>query len=718
MGLSFLNGAFLGALSLVSVPILIHLLQRRRFRVVKWGAMEFLQTSQKNRRQRLFIEQLILLLLRCLVMGLVVLAVCRPVARLGALPIANGRGPVHAVLILDNSGSMGYRPPGAGTETLLDRARKRALDLVERGLRQGDAVSVILASDPPRALVRRPSLDLPSVASTLRREKTPADLDTNYGKAARLALEILAESTFVNREVYLIGDNQAVGWEGGTGQPAAWEALAKLARVVLLPVREGVAPNVTVEWVQAARGLAIAGTPARVQARVVNHGRQPVRGLMATLEVDGKAEGAAQRIDLDPDGAALISFTPIFDRPGARACAVRLGADRLPADDTGYLSLRVRRGVKVLVVNGAPNVGNPQRDGAFFLQLALAPPPSGPGSEQSPLELRVLNGAASFASAELGGTDVVIFSDVPALEIAERRRLAEFVQNGGGALFFLGGKANAPLYNRDLFASNPALLPARLGSVGTEKTALDASSLDHPALQRFRAAQDVDVGTAEFSKYFRLTPGTEDQSVRLMARFANGAPALVERRFGMGRVVVAASGATTEWNTLPMKPLFLPLLHQLVAYLAAGAEGAGNGRVGEALARPLPLAEASKPVTVTNPAGARTTLKPVIGAQGAVVTLPRPERAGFYRLSVAGGTQDVFAINRDPAEADLRSLTREQVLKLIPIRGITWIGMNEDLVSALTRSRQGVELWRYLLIAALALMALETMLAQMFGRRA
>jgi hypothetical protein len=718
MGLSFLNGAFLGALSLVGVPILIHLLQRRRFQVVRWGAMEFLQVSQRNRRRRLFIEQLLLLLLRCLVVALVVLAICRPVARLGALPIANQRGPVHAVLILDNSGSMGYRPPGAGTETVLDRARRRALDVVERGLRQGDAVSVVLASDPPRALVRRPSLDLPAVAGVLRREKTPADAGTSYGKAARLALEILGESTFVNREVYLIADNQATGWEGGAGQPAAWEALAKLARVVLLPVRVGPAPNVAVEWVQAARGLAIAGSASRLQARIVNHSSQPVRGLMATLEVDGKPEGAAQRVDLDPNGGALVSFTPVFDQPGVRACAVRLAEDRLPADDVGYLSLRVRRSVKVLVVNGKPNVGSPQKDGAFFLQLALSPPAAGPGSETSPLELRVVNGAGGFASADLGAADVVVFSDVAALGEGERRRLAEFVQNGGGALFFLGDRVNAPLYNRDLFAAKPALLPARLATISTEKTALDAASLDHPALQRFRGAQDVDVGTAEFTKYFRLQPGKDDRNVRQMARFANGSPALVERRFGLGRVVVAASGANTEWNTLPMKPLFLPLLHQLVAYLASGAEGAGNGRVGETLARPLPLSEASKPVIVTNPAGARTTLKAVIQPQGALVTLPRPERAGFYRLAVAGGTRDIFAVNRDPAEANLRSLSQEQVTKLLSARSLTWIGVNEDLVSALTRSRQGVELWRYLLIAALALMALETMLAQLFGRRA
>src|SRR5688572_8148017 len=117
MGLSFLNGAFLGALSLVSIPIIIHLLQRRRFQVVRWGAMEFLRLSQRNRSRRLMIEQIILLIIRCLIIALVVLAICRPIMRAGALPMASGRGQVHAILILDNSYSMGYRPAGAENET-------------------------------------------------------------------------------------------------------------------------------------------------------------------------------------------------------------------------------------------------------------------------------------------------------------------------------------------------------------------------------------------------------------------------------------------------------------------------------------------------------------------------------------------------------------------------------------------------------------------------
>lgn len=716
MGLSFINSAFLGALSLISIPIIIHLLQRRRFKVVQWGAMEFLRLSQRNRSRRLMIEQLILLLIRCLIIAFVVLAVCRPIVRIGGVPIAGSRGPVHAIIILDNSYSMGYRPPGTQTETVFDRAVKRALDVVDRGLRQGDAVSLVLASDPPRAVIRKPSLDLKAALAIIKKI-TLSDAGTNYGKAARLALEIAGDSRYVNREVYLISDNQASGWEGRGQDAPAWEGLARLARLVMLPIRDGAAPNVAVEWVQAARGLATARAPARIQARIVNRGAQSLRDALVTLEVDGQAQGSAQRVTVEPGQGAVVVFNQIFDRPGVHACTVRVTEDRLPQDDVGYLALSVRRNVKILIVNGKPDATTPQKDAAFFLNLALAPPATREGSEPTPLEPRVIQGS-SFSNENVRNYDVVTLSDVARLGDADRRLLGEFVQNGGGALIFLGGRVNADLYNRDLLDGQPSLLPARLGALDAEKSSLDPASLDHPALQRFRGAQDVSLNTAEFTKYFKLTPNAKDRTVRVMARFASGSPAILEKQFGLGKVILVASTANTEWNTLPLKPAFLPLIHQLVAYLASGTDGSRNGQVGEPLVKPLPLSEVNRKVTITSPGGARTAVRPLIHERGAIVTLENPQQAGFYRVAVDQSSPDIFAVNRDTAESDLRSLGEAALKKLLPVRNWTWIGLNEDLLSALTRSRQGIELWRHLLFAALALMVVETMLAQVFGRRA
>src|SRR5713101_1043727 len=75
---SFLNpGYLLAGAALISLPIIIHLINRMRFKRVRWAAMEFLLKSQKKNRRRLIIEQLILLALRCLLVLLAVLLVAR-----------------------------------------------------------------------------------------------------------------------------------------------------------------------------------------------------------------------------------------------------------------------------------------------------------------------------------------------------------------------------------------------------------------------------------------------------------------------------------------------------------------------------------------------------------------------------------------------------------------------------------------------------------------
>jgi hypothetical protein len=719
--MAFLNPGLLWGLALTSIPIIIHLLQRRRFRVVRWGAMEFLRLSVKKRSRRLRIEQLLLLLIRCLVIALVALALCRPALRPGALQALASESHVYALIVLDNSYSMGYQPEGAERETLFERAKRRAVDLVRTGLRQGDAVSLVMAGDPPQALIRKPSYDLEGAAMRINRLAL-SDQATNFTRAARLCLDILTEfrtSSPGNPEIYFITDSQALGWEANR-DPDVWERLVRVqkARLSVMMVGEGNEENLAVTGVQLARGLVTARTAAQIRARIANYSARPARSLLATLEVDGQPAESA-RVDIQPGQESALTFTHIFDRGGVHTAAVRIAPDRLPRDNLGYLSLKVREAVRILILNGHPDP-DLRRDAGGFLEVAMKPPPAGPGSEAASLEPVTVSGS-TFGTADLRSYDVVTLSNVTMLSDADRRSLAQFVQAGGGALIFPGDQVNTTLYNRDLFDATPSLLPARLAGPADlpGKLHLDAASMDHPALQRFRGATDVEVGTAEFTRAFTLQPKGNDPAVRVLARFSNGQPALVEKRFGLGKVLLFASGATLEWSDLPIHPAFLPFVHQLVAYLAEGAGGTRNAVVGEPLVKSLPLSDATRKVTLATPAGATTLLKPAIDDRGCTVSVDRTPEAGFYKIAVEGaGPPDTLAVNLPTKESNLRSLDEAAVANLLPGVHWTWVRPSESIEAAVRRSRLGIELWRPLLFAALLLMLIETALAQLFGRRA
>src|SRR5213595_1611146 len=103
----FTNGALAaGGIAAGSIPIIIHLLNKQRFKKVIWGAMHWLWASYKKSQRRLQIEQLILLLIRILVLVLLAFALARPALQEG-MGLLTGRASVHRVIILDNSYSMG-----------------------------------------------------------------------------------------------------------------------------------------------------------------------------------------------------------------------------------------------------------------------------------------------------------------------------------------------------------------------------------------------------------------------------------------------------------------------------------------------------------------------------------------------------------------------------------------------------------------------------------
>src|SRR5438105_9935049 len=107
MTLPFLFPMMLLGLAAVAIPILIHLLNRRRYNVVDWGAMQFLQISEASRR-RILIEELLLMLLRMGLIAVLVLALASPFFDSTALGRIAGGGDRDVVLIFDGSYSMGY----------------------------------------------------------------------------------------------------------------------------------------------------------------------------------------------------------------------------------------------------------------------------------------------------------------------------------------------------------------------------------------------------------------------------------------------------------------------------------------------------------------------------------------------------------------------------------------------------------------------------------
>src|SRR3954453_3178960 len=154
----FLNPFILSALALASVPIIIHLLNRRRFQLVEWAPMKYLKLTIKTNRRRMRIEQLLLLIVRTLIVALLFVALARPALSKNAIGrFLASRALSSRVIVIDDTLSMSYQ---IDHHSAFESAKEAATQLI-RTMSPQDSVSLILATDSDEPIVRDVRLDDP-----------------------------------------------------------------------------------------------------------------------------------------------------------------------------------------------------------------------------------------------------------------------------------------------------------------------------------------------------------------------------------------------------------------------------------------------------------------------------------------------------------------------------------------------------------------------------
>ena len=229
----YLWGALVGLL-----PILIHLIQRRRAKVVEFAAIEFILSSNKRVARRYRLREMLLLALRVLLLAALPFAFAKPSLVTEASALPGAQTPTSVVIIVDPSGSMGYRN---GSETLLARAIERARDIVGDLKNESDA-AIVLAQSPAKALTSRLTYDRRLVFDVLG-GITPTAGRADLLGALRLSEQILVESARERREVVILTDLQASDWEGMT-RPWALEHSPHVTVVDVGPFKTSYLPVV------------------------------------------------------------------------------------------------------------------------------------------------------------------------------------------------------------------------------------------------------------------------------------------------------------------------------------------------------------------------------------------------------------------------------------------------------------------------------------------
>jgi hypothetical protein len=719
--MSFLNPTLLAFSAAIAVPILIHLLNRRRFRRITWAAMRFLRASVERNRRRMQWEDLILLLLRCLIVVLLAMALARPALRSAASFLQTGRA--AAVIVLDDSASLAAND---GTGPRFDLARQAAEAALD-SFPSGSSIAVLFGGDGPQPAnaLTEPTYDLNLARQTLR-DAAPSDLGTDHAASVLQALEILENQTALRKEVVLVTDRQAWGWRR---LPEILSALAEVSRDTRLRVvfaGQAIEDNLALSALTRSPGFASAGEPLRFHAEIANRGSTEVRTVRATLHLDdGPPVDEAVIESLPAGGSRRLTFFAKPGSPGYHAVSARLPPDRLPADDERTVILQAVESVRVLVVEGDPGSNS-----AFFLRHALQPVPE-PVATEYFLQPRVIT-AGQLALTRLAGYDAVIITDIATLPPPAVDALGTYLREGGALLWFPGPASQPAFHNQEL-AGRAGLLPATLAGIQGNPEAEDeafsfaAGPYEHPVFALWNESGAGSLTRIRFRAAWTLVPlpartnaSSDGTAGKVMARFENGSPAVVEASVGHGRTLLFASTAGISWNDLAVRPAFVPLLHRAIASVAESGEAGLNITTGTRLNLPLSADLIGKDVVVTMPGTPERRLTRTLhaGPEGAVLEVPETRQAGAYWVR-SPGSQTVlaaFGAQIHPAETDLAEVTAERLAEIEQGAHVVDWAPGTDLRTAFDRERVGVELWLPMAMAVLLLGIAETWLAQQFSR--
>jgi hypothetical protein len=533
--LAFLFGTPLLALctaaGAASIPIIIHLLNRRRFRIVHWAAMRFLLAAQRQNTRRLRLEQFLLLAVRTLIVLLLVVAMAGVMPWAEAfwagvfpdtiIPTAAGDRRTHRIVVLDGSFSMATR---RGETSCFEQARQLARRIVQEAA-SGDGFSVLLMAAPPRRIVPGPSEDAGRVLQEIEGVRLPhgnADLAGTLHAVADLVRA--SPGKFEEREVYFLTDLQRSTWMTRTGGDlsAVLQQIAGRARLIFVDAGQNGIANTAVTSLTLGVPFATTGAATPISVTVHHYAAEPRRQVTVDLYV-GRARAAAsdapftlQRVrqiqtDLAP-GPNTLNFSYTFTAAGDYAVQVRVAGDALEVDDSRSAVVTVKDHIPVLLVNGKPAAENYDSASAWLAD-ALNPYPSGAAPGNVPARPRVVS-ESQFADAALGDLtpyDCVFLCDVAGVAGGEVRRLETHLRRGGGIVFCLGPHVDREAYNRLLYRNGDGLLPARL--IGLQQAPegqffnffADEDSYHRPPLEAFAGERDrLGLLLARFRQYVRI----------------------------------------------------------------------------------------------------------------------------------------------------------------------------------------------------------------------
>ncbi len=695
--MSLLVPGFLAGLVFAAIPLLIHLIYRRKAPQVLFAATRFLQAAAMKTARRRRVDNLLLLILRTLLLGLLALGLASPVIKRAA---GSGREGSDIVIILDNSLSMSAIDDSAMRFT---RA-KEYLEAIIARLGASDLVAVIETAPPESAHDAVLTADIAALRARAAR-LTVSNARGSMAAALSRAAALFGDSTAASRLLYIVTDLQENSLPAAASLDDDLRAALGGVPAIVCDCSTAQLRNFSIERLAVNAGGSTVGAPVEVTA-TVSSSSSSAETLQVFLEADD-SRVASRTVTIPPGSSTEVALSMLVPQAGILDCLVGIDQpDALAADNRVFFALHARDRIKALILKSR-NVSPAFDDDSFFLLRALDPFIDDPSGAQSPFDVTV----AEYAAApDLSGFDIVY--------LLLRHGIPEQLVSALGAR--LAAARPLVIFPCDLGDPLPDFpwLPARLIGVrsasrssggGFLTTTLDISDA---ALASFAAEPPSLYNSLRVYDYLLADVGSAD--VRVPIRLDVGDPALIIAARGRP-VALFTFAPLRSMSTLPASQFFLPLVYELSYHLLASSAGPADILTGQEVTLCEP-GQFPSGLVVTTPDDRRLLVTPSGGLPPVFADTHLP---GCYRVSLPDSQSDLFAfcVNIDPVEAVLTRLDPSGLSDRMPSAVVVPVLSVAGLDAALDSLKPVLALSDVLLYAVLALALFECLAANRISER-
>lgn len=753
--MGFLNSSFLYYLGFASVPIIIHILNKQRYKRINWAAMEFLRLALQKVRRRIQLEELILLIIRTLIIVFLIGAFSKPYLKSSMnLPLLTDTGKYY-ILVLDSTLSMNLALKGISNFQRAKETLISFLDFISKNPQ--NRVSIVLFKKPVEELVKEPISDFERVRQVITDitiSKTSGNIKKLFSKIEELVKN--EREKVSEKEIYFLTDLQKIHWakvlEEEEFKSSIENILNANAHISIVDFGYPEYNNLTIEKLFSNDRIVFRNTQNQFFVSIKNNSPKSTEIAKLDVIVDQLKIGD-KNITLPPLAVDNnINFTHKFMEYGPHYIQAKLSSDDLLEDNVFNYVFNIPEKIDILIVNGNPNRIDRSKDDATYLQHMINPclryhentdeRRKCDENVKKPYKVDVIYND-QLATSILSSYDLVILSNVPTIGQKELENIKSYLQDGGVVTFFLGDKINYSSYNESLSQqSSGYILPCHLkskkdyaGEDGDIVVRISNIDVSHPIISPYKDIFKMYLTSKLFFSGFWTMKCPEDQedknrvSFRTILSFNdnNATPFLFESSYGKGTILWFNTTANEYWNQRITQGIYISLLHKFLEYAISRKSEYFNVFVGESFSYTVRSGSILGMLNVKTPSGSQTSISPIRIDSATNTYLIKVEdnpqeglkEQGIYEVTGSSAIKPVkflIGVNVDPLEGDLQKVSVDDIKKINQnisvIENISSSGQSNDINKSVYRN-----IVKALLYAVILFLFLEILLAHIFNLR-